>query len=149
MSVSVRELASDDRVRWNELWQGYLRFYGATLPEEISEVTWRRLLTPGEYHEGVAAVDETGRVIGIAHFLFHRSTWTDGWYCYLEDLFVDPAARNRGAGRALIDAVERAARDRGCARMYLATQEFNASARALYDKAMTLAPFVQYRTQMN
>ncbi len=148
MSVSVRELTSDDAQRWNELWQGYLTFYGATLSEEISEVTWRRLLSPGEYHEGFAAIDETGRVIGIAHYLFHRSTWTEGWYCYLEDLFVDPATRNLGAGRALIEAVEGAARDKGCARMYLATQEVNTTARSLYDKIMTLAPFVQYRTQL-
>lgn len=149
MTVSVHPLIDADRERWNELWNGYLTFYGQTLTADITQQTWQRLLTPGEGHDGFKAVDEAGRTIGIAHFLFHRSTWTDGWYCYLEDIFIDPGARKCGAASALIAAVEKAARDKGCARVYLATQNSNTTARTLYEKTMTLSPFVQYRKQLD
>ena len=91
------------------------------------------------------AVDEADEPIGLAHALFHRSTWTATWYCYLEDLYVDPDRRNQGAGRALIEAVYRAADARGCTRTYWVTGETNMDARALYDRIATRAPFVQYR----
>jgi GNAT superfamily N-acetyltransferase len=77
--------------------------------------------------------------------LFHRSTWATGWYCYLEDLFVDPARRKAGAGRALIEAVYALADARGCPRTYWMTQASNATARSLYDQVASKAPFVQYR----
>lgn len=148
MTLLIRGLAQGDRERWNELWQGYLTFYREDVPKEITDVTWLRLLTPDGGIDGVVAVDETGDIVGFAHFLFHRSTWAEGGYCYLEDLFVDPNRRGHGAGRALIAAVGQAAREKGCERMYLATQEFNTTARALYDKVMTLSPFVQYRVDL-
>jgi len=141
-------LAADDRARWGELWQGYLTFYESSVPDDVTETTWQRLLTPGEGHDGFAAVDAYGKVVGITHYLFHGSTWTVGTYCYLEDLFVDPSARGSGAGRALIEAVQAKAEKRGAARLYLNTQNFNETARKLYDKVMTLSPFVQYRTQL-
>jgi len=97
-----------------------------------------------DFHIGlVAEVD--GQVIGLAHVLFHRSTWSPTWYCYLEDLFVDPAARKNGIGRALIEATYREADARGCTRTYWATQEFNYRARSLYDTVATKSPFIQYR----
>ncbi|MGI9404883.1 MAG: GNAT family N-acetyltransferase [Hyphomicrobiaceae bacterium] len=148
MPISIRRLEPGDRERWNELWQGYLTFYESTVPNEITDITWKRLLSPDEEPYGFAAVDEGGRIVGITHYLFHRSTWTEGSYCYLEDLFVDPEVRNSGAGRALILAVEEEARKEDCKRMYLNTQDFNTTARALYDKMMTKSPFIQYRTAL-
>ena len=107
---------------------------------------WQRMLRGDpDWHIGMVAVDETDAPIGLAHVLFHRSTWSTGWYCYLEDLFVDPARRKAGTGRALIEAVYALADARGCERTYWVTQEFNTTARSLYDQVATRAPFVQYR----
>jgi GNAT superfamily N-acetyltransferase len=152
MTVRIRPLEAADHDRWLELWNGYLEFYKEELPQDITKLTWRRILSSGSDPSGIfgiAAIGEDGEIIGIAHYIYHRSTWARGWYCYLEDLFVDPRARGRGAGRALIGAVKHAAREHGCSRMYLATQEFNATARALYDTVLTLSPFVQYRVNLD
>ena len=145
MSVSVRPLEANDRERWGELWQDYLTFYEADLPQETTDHTWQILLAPQTSHNGLVGVDSDGCIIGFGHYLFHASTWTKTSYCYIEDLFVAHHARGLGAGRALINAVEAAARAEGSTRLYLVTQESNATARGLYDKTMTLAPFVQYR----
>ncbi|MGE0848505.1 MAG: N-acetyltransferase family protein [Hyphomicrobiaceae bacterium] len=146
MTVRVRPLEPEDKRRWLELFKGYIEFYKASVSEDVIETLWQRLLQGGEgFHSAVVAVDETGRPIGLAHILMHRSTWTAGWYCYLEDLFVDPAVRGRGAGRALIEAVYAQADMHGCSRTYWMTQETNATARALYDKMAAKSPFVQYR----
>ena len=110
------------------------------------ELTWRRLLSGGEGEPvGLVAVDEPNVTVGIAHVVFHRSTWSATWHCYLEDLFVDPARRGKGAGRALIQATFREADARGCTRTYWVTEETNATARALYDRVAAKVPFVQYR----
>ena len=145
MSVSVRPLEANDRQRWEELWAGYLSFYEAELPQETIDHTWQMLLAPQASHNGLVGVDSDGRIIGFTHYLIHPSTWTQTSYCYLEDLFVAPEVRGLGAGRALIGGVEAAARAEGSCRLYLVTQEFNGTARGLYDKTMTLAPFVPYR----
>ena len=146
MSARVRALEARDKPVWAALFKGYIEFYKATVPEEVIEITWGRLMQGGEgFHIGLVAIDETDRPIGLAHVLFHRSTWSPTWYCYLEDLFVDPARRGTGAGRALIDAVYKAADAQGCTRTYWLTQESNYRARALYDQVATKSVFVQYR----
>jgi GNAT superfamily N-acetyltransferase len=146
MSVRVRRLEVKDKPRWLALFKGYIAFYKATVPEEVIETTWARLMeAQPDFHIAFVAVDETDTPIGLAHVLFHRSTWSPTWYCYLEDLFVDPVRRKKGAGRALIEATYREADARGCTRTYWATQEFNYTARALYDRLATKSPFVQYR----
>jgi GNAT superfamily N-acetyltransferase len=94
---------------------------------------------------GLVVVDEGDVPFGMAHMLFHRSTWSATWYCYLEDLFVDPARRAGGAGRALIDADYAEADRRGSTRTYWATDEDNSAARSLYDRVAEKSPFVQYR----
>ena len=110
------------------------------------EITWQRLLSGEEgVHIGFVAVDDKDAPIGIAHVLFHRSTWSPTWYCYLEDLFVDPTLRAKGVGRKLIEAVYAEADARKCTRTYWATQEFNYRARGLYDQMATKSPFMQYR----
>ncbi len=146
MSVQVRRVETRDKPYWLELFKSYLAFYETTIPDEVIELTWQRLLTsdPG-FHIGLVATNDDDVPVGIAHVLFHRSTWSPTWYCYLEDLFVSPSERTKGIGRALIEAVYKEADARQCTRTYWATQEFNYRARALYDQVATKSPFVQYR----
>ena len=145
MTVTIRPLGPQDREAWEPLWQGYLTFYEASVPASVTETTWQRLMTDGEDPNGFAAVDEGGRLIGMVHYLFHRSTWTEGDYCYLQDLFVVPEARGTGAGRRLIEAVYAAADEHGASQVYWLTQHFNATARKLYDRIGQLTPFIKYK----
>ena len=146
MSVRMRSLEARDKPVWLALFKGYVEFYQATVPEDVIETLWQRLMQGGEgFHIALVAVDDADIPVGLAHVLFHRSTWSNGWYCYLEDLFVDPAQRGKGIGRALIEAVYAHADAHGCSRTYWMTQEINATARALYDRVATKSPFVQYR----
>lgn len=141
--MRVRPLTAADEAAWRPLWRGYLEFYKSTLPEEVTADAWRRVLE-GDPQFGLAAEDG-GELIGFAHCLLHPSTWSMTGFCYLEDLFVAPSARGKGAGRALIEAVFRIADERGCDRVYWHTQESNAVARALYDRLASKSEFVQYR----
>jgi GNAT superfamily N-acetyltransferase len=144
--VQVRPLEAGDRAQWDVLWGGYLAFYEHDLPAEITEHLWGRLLDPADQPHGFVALDAgTGEIVGFVHYHFHLSTWSVEGYCYLEDLFVSPSARGRGAGRALIQAVYHAADARGATRVYWHTQATNTDARALYDKVAELTEFVQYR----
>ena len=146
MRISVRRLAARDKSAWHKLFKGYIEFYKASIAEEVIEETWRRLIAGGEgFHVGLVAVDQHDTPIGLAHLLFHRSTWSPTYYCYLEDLFVDASRRKTGAGRALIEATYREADARGATRTYWTTQEFNYTARVLYDQVATKSVFVQYR----
>jgi len=146
VTVRIRRLAEKDKSAWLPLFKGYIEFYKATVADEIIEATWRRMLDGApDFHIGLVAVDDSDRPIGLAHILFHRSTWSLTQYCYLEDLFVEPTLRAKGVGRALIDAVYREADARQCSRTYWMTQEFNYRARGLYDQVATKSPFVQYR----
>jgi GNAT superfamily N-acetyltransferase len=146
MSVRVRWLEPRDKPRWLTLFAAYCDFYRAAVPADVVELTWQRLMAGGEgFHACLVAVDDADRPIGLATILLHRSTWSATWYCYLEDLFVDPAHRARGAARALIEAVYAHADAQRCARVYWQTEEDNATARALYDKVASKTAFVQYR----
>ncbi len=146
MTVRVRRLEAKDKSRWLELFHNYITFYKATVPDDVIELTWNRLLAgEPDFHVALMAVDDTDRPIGLAHVLFHRSTWSPTYYCYLEDLFVDPACRAQGVGRALVEATYAEADSRGCTRTYWSTQEFNYRARGLYDRMATKSAFVQYR----
>jgi GNAT superfamily N-acetyltransferase len=146
MSVRVRRLEAKDKAAWLHLFKGYIEFYKATVSDEVIETTWQRLMAgQPDFHIALVAVDAEDTPIGLAHVLFHRSTWSPTWYCYLEDLFVDPKRRTKGAGKALIEATYREADARKCTRTYWATQDFNYRARSLYDQVATKSPFVQYR----
>jgi GNAT superfamily N-acetyltransferase len=143
-SIAVRPLEADDREQWEPLWAGYLAFYKTVVPPEVTDTTWRRLHDPSEpMHVLGAFLDE--RLIGIVHYLFHRSTWTTGDYCYLQDLFTADDARGLGAGTALIEAVYEEARAAGASRVYWLTHESNAVARSLYDTLADRPGFIQYR----
>jgi len=145
MSPIIRPLGDADRPEWEPLWQGYLRFYETSVAPEVTETTWRRMMDPKQDPHGFCAVDDEGRLIGIVHYHFHRSTWTIGDYCYLQDLFVLPEARGSGAGRKLIEAVYDAAAARGASQVYWLTQDFNETARRLYDRIGELTPFIKYK----
>jgi GNAT superfamily N-acetyltransferase len=146
MSVSVRRLEERDKSAWLGLFKGYIEFYKATLTDDVIEATWQRLMAaPADFHIALVAVNAADQPVGLAHVLFHRSTWSPTQYCYLEDLFVDSSQRLKGVGRMLIEAVYREADARKCTRTYWATQEFNYRARALYDQVATKSPFIQYR----
>ncbi|MEO0362858.1 MAG: GNAT family N-acetyltransferase, partial [Pseudomonadota bacterium] len=107
--ATVRPLEMRDHDDWRRLWTLYLQFYETSVGEEVYETLWRRLQSgdPHEFSGLVAEVD--GRVVGLAHYLFHRHCWRVENVCYLQDLYVDETVRGTGAGRALIEAVYAAA----------------------------------------
>lgn len=140
----VRPLQVDERAAWEPLWYGYLTFYESQVSFETTDIAWQRMHDPAEPMFGLGAY-LNGNLVGIAHYLFHRSFWTVGNYCYLQDLFVSEAARGQGAGRALIQTVERAARQAGASRVHWLTKEDNRTARALYDTLAERSGFIQYR----
>jgi GNAT superfamily N-acetyltransferase len=149
--IVVREIVPDDFAAWSVLWDGYNAFYGrhgpTALPIEITRLTWQRFLDPAEpMHALVAEHERT--LVGLAHFLFHRSTILPNPTCYLQDLFTAEAARGRGIGRALIEAVYERARLLGSQRVYWHTHETNATARRLYDAVAENSGFIVYRRML-
>jgi GNAT superfamily N-acetyltransferase len=142
--VKVRDLGPEDRPSWEHLWAGYLDFYETPLDPVVTEVTWSRLNDPNEPMFALVAEDERG-LLGFAHCVLHRGTWSLGALCYLEDLFVTPVARNQSVGRKLIETVYARADELKCDRVYWLTHESNAAARALYDKIARRSGFIQYR----
>jgi GNAT superfamily N-acetyltransferase len=145
VALTIRKLQASDHVAWDKLFRDYIVFYEASVPDEIIDLTWQRVLAEADNMCGLIALDQTGKAVGIVNMVFHRSTWGKDWYCYLEDLFVSPDARGMGAGEALIKATYAEADRRGAERTYWATQEMNATARRLYDRVGELTEFVQYR----
>lgn len=145
MGVRIRALTPADRGAWAPLWAGYLAFYKTALPQDVTDTTWARFHDENEPMLALGAEDETGALIGFAHVVFHRGTWSLGEFCYLEDMFVAEAARGKGAGRALIEAVYARADARRCDRVYWLTHESNQTARTLYDKVARNLGFIQYR----
>lgn len=142
--IVIRPVGTDERAVWEPLWKGYLDFYRTTLPREVYDATWTRLHDPNEPMHALGGYVD-GRLKGIVHYLYHRSCWTIGDYCYLQDLFVAEEARGRGLGRALIEAVYREARQAGASRVYWLTHESNSIARSLYDTLADRPGFIQYR----
>lgn len=144
MRIALRPLQARDRARWGVLWADYLAFYQTTLPAEVFDTTFARLTgdDPQDFQGLVATVDGTG--MGLAHFLFHRTCWKVENICYLQDLYVAPEARGTGLGRALIEAVYARADAAGAPQVYWLTQEFNTTARHLYDRVARLTPFIRY-----
>lgn len=146
MTIRVRRLEARDKAAWLALFKGYIEFYKASVADDVIETVWTRLMAGApDSHIGLVAVAGDDVAIGLAHILFHRSTWSATHYCYLEDLFVRPDIRAKGIGRALIEAVYREADARQATRTYWLTQEFNYRARGLYDQMGTKTPFVVYR----
>ncbi len=140
-AFEIRPPQPGDRAGWEQLARGYKQFYETELDDAGYELAWQRLLSANEVH-GLVLLDE-GRLVGMAHYLMHASTWS-GPVCYLQDLFVAEAARGRGVAAALIEAVAAAARARGAARYYWLTHQDNARARGLYDRVGQHRGFLRY-----
>lgn len=144
--VEVRRLEAGDYREWEALFRGYHDFYEATVADDVYPLAWSRLLSrEAGTHDGFAAFDAEGAMIGIAHTLFHQSTWVKTGHVYMQDLFVKPASRGTGAGRALIEAVYAHADSLGAERTYWLTHESNTTARQLYDRVAKSSGFLQYR----
>lgn len=146
-TVHIRPLAAADFAAWLPLWQGYLDFYHSSQSEADTAITWQRFLDPAEPMQAWLAW-QGEQAVGLVHTVLHRSSWTPGNYCYLQDLFVQPEVRGTGAGRALIEQVYAYAADVGCSRVYWLTHESNAPARQLYDRLADNLGFIQYRKQV-
>ncbi|MEK9719578.1 MAG: GNAT family N-acetyltransferase [Quisquiliibacterium sp.] len=144
-SPRVRLFEQADFEAWYPLWRGYQEFYKVDIARQASLQTWQRILDPSEPMHGAFVLDQAGRAVGIVHYIEHRSTWTTGNYCYLQDLFVEPSLRGTGLGRALIEHVYAWAGKAGCSRVWWLTHESNAQAMLLYDRIADRSGFVQYR----
>lgn len=143
-SVAIRQATPADHQDWLVLWRGYQAFYKVAIDDATTAMTWQRLLNDAE-PMWCAVAELRGKPVGIVHFLTHRSTWTSGNYCYLQDLFVDPRLRAKGIGRALIQHVDARSREMGCSRVWWLTHETNTDAMKLYDQVADRSGFVQYR----
>jgi GNAT superfamily N-acetyltransferase len=139
----IRDPLAHDEVAWRRLWSAYNAFYNADIPNTVTQQTWRRILDP---HSAIFArlAEDHGEVIGFSVSVLHEGTWTTEPICYLEDLFVDPRSRRKGAGRLLIQDLVDRARARHWSRLYWHTRIDN-PARALFDKFATADDFVRYR----
>jgi GNAT superfamily N-acetyltransferase len=150
-SPLVRPIQRADYAGWRPLWDGYNAFYGrigeTALPEAITAATWERFFNPGEPVRAWVAQHQD-QLVGLAHYLFHRSTTRLHDVCYLQDLFTVEHLRGKGIGRALILAVYEAARQAGCSRVYWQTQASNVKGRALYDKVAEHKGFIVYAHEL-
>jgi GNAT superfamily N-acetyltransferase len=147
----IRPVQAQDWEQWLPLWRGYNAFYGRTgataLADEITQTTWRRFFDAYEpVHALVAARGK--QLLGLTHYLFHRSTTKLGATCYLQDLFTAEAARGQGVGRALIEAVGERAKAGGATSVYWQTHETNATAMRLYDQVALKSGFIVYRRDL-
>jgi GNAT superfamily N-acetyltransferase len=150
--VSIRFVTREDYAEWLPLWEGYNRFYGrfdgTALPEEITRTTWSRFFDAYEPVWAMVAVAD-GKLVGLVHYMFHRSTITIEPTCYLQDLFTAEATRGKGVGRALIEAVYAQARLAGVVNVYWRTHASNATARRLYDTIAEDSGFVVYKKRLD
>jgi GNAT superfamily N-acetyltransferase len=147
----IRPVAPGDFERWLPLWEGYNAFYGRSGPTaldpEVTRMTWSRFFDAYEPVHALVA-ESGGGLIGLVHYLFHRSTIAIQPSCYLQDLFTAAAARGKGVGRALIEAVYDRAREAGSPRVYWQTHETNHAAMQLYDKVAERSGFIVYRKML-
>lgn len=149
--ILIRPLRETDFTAWAPLWDGYNAFYGrqgeTALAPEITQTTWQRFMAP---HEPVFALvaESEGQLLGLTHYLFHRSTTRIELTCYLQDLFTDPSARGQGVGRALIEGVYAQAKAAGITQVYWQTHTTNAAGRLLYDKVAQHMGFIVYSQEV-
>jgi len=143
-SLAIRPIGPGDRAAWLPLWRGYQAFYKVDLSDAVTDTTWTRLNDPAEPVDGALAW-RGAEALGLVHHIRHRSAWTIGDYCYLQDLFVAKGTRGLGIGRRLIEHVYAAAQAAGCSRVHWLTHETNTDAMRLYDRIGERSGFVQYR----
>jgi GNAT superfamily N-acetyltransferase len=145
---NIRSVTREDFARWLPLWNGYNAFYGRSgltaLPDEVTRMTWSRFFDAYEPMHALVAED-AGELVGLVHYLFHRSTISIAPTCYLQDLFTANSQRGKGVGRALINAVYEQAKLAGSGRVYWLTHETNSTAIRLYDQVADRSGFIVYR----
>jgi len=150
--IVVRDVQQRDFPEWKPLWQGYNAFYGregkTALPDEITNLTWSRFFDGYEPIHALVAEHHDRKLVGLVHYLFHRSSTGLRSNCYLQDLFTVESARGQGIGRALIEEVYRRAAQAGSGRVYWQTHETNATAMKLYDKLAEKSGFIIYRKDL-
>ncbi len=144
----VRAPVAEDEAVWRRLWADYIRFYEASVPEEVTCATWSRILDPASPVFALLA-ERAGQGTGFAVCVLHECTWRTAPVCYLEDLFVDPQARGGGTGHALISHLISMGKSRGWSRLYWHTRRDNAAARRLYDRFLSADDFVRYRLELS
>ncbi len=146
-NLTIRQVTVADEAEWRKLWTGYLEYYETSLPEEVFATTFARILAGNDGAEweprGLLA-ELGGKPVGLVHFMFQRHCWRVEKVCYLQDLYAVPETRGTGVGRALIEAVYDAADKAGYPSVYWMTQDFNATARRLYDRIGSKTPFIKY-----
>jgi GNAT superfamily N-acetyltransferase len=142
--VAIRRIEARDEWRWRELFAQYTRFYEREPDETITRHVWSRIMDPATPVHAIVAEDGSAGVVGIANYLLHESTGSLAPVCYLQDLFVDPAVRGGGVGKALIDWLVAETAAQGWSRLYWSTRENNYRARALYDKYTPHSGFLRY-----
>jgi GNAT superfamily N-acetyltransferase len=145
----IRPAAAADEAGWRRLWRAYCDFYAVSVAPEVTDTLWRRILDPQTAIHALVAESGTAgggerRLTGMANYVLHPYTWGTELVCYLEDLFVAEHARERGTGRALIEALVAMAKENNWRRVYWHTHEENGVARALYEKITPRDPFVRY-----
>ncbi len=145
--ITIKPLTEEDFSDWLPLWKAYQVFYEADIPDDVTKVTWNRFHEPAEPMFALGAY-LSDKLVGIVHYIYHRSCWSSGNYCYLQHLFTEKKTRAKGVGTALIDAVHKCAADAGANRVYWLTQEDNMTARKLYDKVASNTGFIQYKNML-
>ena len=150
-AFTIRPVAREDFQTWKVLWDGYNAFYGRAgpteLPHDITQTTWMRFFDANEPVHGIVA-EGSGRLVGLVHYLFHRSTIQIAPTCYLQDLFTMEAVRGKGVGQSLIEAVYEQAKLAGAERVYWHTHETNSVAMRLYNKVAERSGFIVYRKML-
>lgn len=144
MTITIRKLVPSDREGWQALWRGYQGYYEADLSDDEDRLWLALLRPPSQGPFALVAQDGDGSLVGLAQYLFHGTTWSAEPRCYLNDLYTAHEARGKGVARALIEAVYAAADEAGAAQTYWLTQDFNTTARQLYDRVGNLTPFIKY-----
>lgn len=147
MNVLVRQIFIADKSAWLNLYESYLEFYESESDQPSVELLWNRITKDSpEIQALVAEID--GEVVGIVHFHYQLSTWTQTWHCYLEDLYVREDSRGKGAAKSLIEEVKRLAIEHKCSELFWITKESNQVARKLYDKLASQSDFVRYEIKL-
>lgn len=141
----IRPLERSDETEWRRLWTAYLEYYESTVPEEVYQTTFARLIDPAKTKQCAALAVQKGVPVGLVHWIYHPHNWKLENVLYLQDLYADPASRGSGVGRALIEHVYSVADQGNTPTVYWMTQEFNTTARLLYDRIATKTVFVQYK----
>ena len=143
-AVTIESAEQKDYASWLPLWINYQTFYRTIISDEVTKLTWERFFTPSEpVYCAVAKYD--GKIVGLVHYLFHRSTWAESNYCYLEDLFVSEDVRGQHIGKQLIEYVQQQTKKHHASRLYWHTHETNLRGQRLYDWVAKKSGMIEYR----